>query len=69
MKLYFGLHVVGRIAHEVNDNLLILGSFFLYLDIYTIFMRMCFSTHNTFQFLVQFGVLCPKPWHLKHCWI
>ena len=20
-------------------------------------------------FLVQFGALCPKPWHLKHYWI
>ena len=20
-------------------------------------------------FLMQFGALCPKPWHLKHCWI
>ena len=30
---------------------------------------MSFTTHNTFLFLVQFCALCPKPWHLKHCWI
>ena len=28
------------------------------------------SPHTThFCFLVQFCALCPKPWHLKHCWI
>ena len=28
------------------------------------------SPHPTrFCFLVQFCALCPKPWHLKHCWI
>ena len=30
---------------------------------------MSFTTHNSFLFLVQFCALCPKPWHLKHCWI
>ena len=27
--------------------------------------------HHTTHFgvLVQSGALCPKPWHLKHCWI
>ena len=30
---------------------------------------MGFTKHNTFRFLVQFGALCQKPWHLKHCWI
>ena len=28
------------------------------------------SSHIThFCFSVQFCALCPKPWHLKHCWI
>ena len=28
------------------------------------------SPHTThFCFLVQFCASCPKPWHLKHCWI
>ena len=28
------------------------------------------SPHTTlFCFLVQVCALCPKPWHLKHCWI
>ena len=30
---------------------------------------MSYTTHNTFLFFVQFCALCPKPWHLKHCWI
>ena len=32
-------------------------------------MRMSFTTHNIFLFLVRFCVLCSKPWHLKRCWI
>ena len=29
-----------------------------------------FSPHKTHScFLAQFCALCPKPWHLKHCWI
>ena len=36
---------------------------------WTVFVWMSFTTHNTFCFLVQFCALCPKPWHLKHCWI
>ena len=28
------------------------------------------SPHTThFGFFLQFDALCPKPWHLKHCWI
>ena len=30
---------------------------------------MSFATHNTLLFLIQFCALCPKPWHLKHCWV
>ena len=41
--------------------------FFLF--VWTVFVRMSFTTHNTFLFFVQFCALCPKPWHLKHCWI
>ena len=26
-------------------------------------------TQHISVFLVQFCALCPKPWHLKHCWI
>ena len=39
------------------------------LFVWNVFVRMSFTTHNTFRFFVQFGALCPKPWHLKHCWI
>ena len=30
---------------------------------------MLHHTQHILVFLVQFGALCPKPWHLKHCWI
>ena len=43
--------------------------FFFFCFVWTVFVWMSFTTHNTFLFLVKFCALCTKPWHLKHCWI
>ena len=56
--------VIGNMRPPYSLHIL---GFFIF--VWTIFVRMSFTTHNTFLFLVQFCALCPKPWHLKHCWI
>ena len=53
--------------HGAPWNLHILGGF---LSLFGQFLCEWASPHTThFCFLVQFCVLCPEPWHLKHCWI
>ena len=77
-KLGFGLHVAQKLdpcmqdslcswPHEVPYNLHILGLFSLCLDSFC--ANELHHTQHISVFLVQFGALCPKPWHLKHCWI
>ena len=49
--------------HGILYSLRILG-FFLCLD------NFCENElHHTQHISVEFCALCPKPWHLKHCWI
>ena len=51
--------------HGAPYSLHILGYFCFCLD------SLCVNElhHTHLCFLVQFCALCPKPWHLKHCWI
>ena len=42
------------------------GSFFF---VWTVFMRMSFTTQNTFLFFSTILCLVPKTLALKHCWI
>ena len=45
-------------------------TFWGFLSLFGQFLCEWASPHTThFRFLVQFCALCPKPWHLKHCWI
>ena len=51
--------------HGSPYSLHILG-FFLFL----FGQSLCeWASPHTHCFLAQFCALCPKPWHLKHCWI
>ena len=44
--------------------------FFFFVSVWTVFVWMSFTTHNTFLFFSTILCLvCPKPWHLKHCLI
>ena len=45
-------------------------TFWVFLFLFGQFLCEWASSYTThFWFLVQFCALCPKPWHLKHCWI
>ena len=63
------LILVRRTASVIGDMRLptvcTFWGFFVF--IWTVFVRMSFTTHNTFLFFSI--ILCPKSWHLKHCWI
>ena len=60
--------VVGDMSRDMRSPAICTfwTSFFF---VWTVFVRMSFTTHNTFRFFVQFSASCPKPWHFKHCWI
>ena len=66
-----GLILVSRTAFVVGDmRSTTISTLWLPFSLLGQFLWECASPHTThFGFLVQFGALCPKPWHLKHCWI
>ena len=66
-----GLILVSRTAFVVGDmrSPTITTFWFPFFFVRTVFMRMCFTIHNTFWFFGVVWCLVPKTLHLKHCWI
>ena len=66
-----GLILVSRTASVVGDmRFPTISTFWTSFSLFGQFLWEWASPHTThFGFLVQSGALCPKAWHLKHCWI
>ena len=66
-----GLILVSRTTFVVGDmRSPTICTFWISFSLFGQFLCERASPHTThFGFLVQFGALCPKPWHLKHCQI
>ena len=66
-----GLIHVGRAASAVGDmGSSTTGTFWILFFCWDSFCENeLHHTQHISVFFVQFGALCLKPWHLKHCWI
>ena len=66
-----GLILVSRTASVVGSmRSPTISTFWTSFFVWTVFVRMSFTTQHISVFWYNLvPKLCPKPWHLKHCWI